>query len=146
METCVVGCKLPHGLNVDLLVKKGDRKRGIPDETQRIPLKGANSARVLGGFGITAGVPKAAFEAWLLSKSRMAFVRNGSVFMVKDEASARDAARERKNERTGFEGIDPLKATVAPEGDDDAKARRKLREQQAQNPDRNRSIDELDAA
>lgn len=146
METCVVGCKLPHGLNVDLIVKKGDKKAGIPDDTQRIVLKGANSARIVGGHGITAGVPKEAFEAWLKSKSRMAFVQRGLVFVVGNTEAAKKEAANRRSERTGFEGVDPLKAKVEPAGDDEKSAQRKLAQLRAENPDRNRSVDELDAA
>jgi hypothetical protein len=140
METCIVGCRLPHGLNVDLLVKKGDKKRGIPDETQRLVIKGANSARIMGGHGITTGVPKEAFTKWLASKASLAYVRNGSVWVVDNAASARSVAAERKGERTGFEGIDPLKSKgISPE---DAKV---LERQRAENPARGRQVDELES-
>ncbi len=139
METCVVGCKLPHGLNLDLVLKADADGKAV--ETQRILLKGKNSSHIIGGYGLTQGVPKEAFERWLAENQKRAFVRNGSVFMESNKERARKAADERRDERTGLEAIDPLKAVgVEPEGDDEKKARAKLRQQQAENPDRNRQI------
>src|SRR5262245_15898253 len=106
METCVVGCKLPHGLNLDLILKKG--ADGQPDETQRILLKGKNASHIVGGYGLTQNVPKEAFEQWLKDNARRKFVRNGSVFMEVSEQRARSAAKERRGEKTGLEAIDPL--------------------------------------
>ena len=131
METCIVGCKLPHGLNINLA--------GV---SEPVVLKGANASRILGGHGMTSGVPKEAFAKWLADHQWLPAVRNGSVFTVDNDKSARSVAKERRNERTGFEAVDPAKAPngLTPEN---AKT---LAQQRAENPDRNRQIDELDVA
>jgi hypothetical protein len=119
-----------------LIVRKG--AKGEPDETERVTLKGANSSIVLGGHGITA-VRKEPFEAWLREHRSLPYVRNGSVWIVTDEKSARDVAKERRGERTGFEAIDPLKdKNITPE---DARV---LAQQRAENPARGRQVDQLD--
>jgi len=141
METCVVGCKLPHGLNLDLVVAADSD--GKATRTQRILLKGKNASHIIGGYGLTQNVPKEPFERWLKENSQRPFVRNGSVFMESNNERARKAASERRTEKTGLEAIDPLddKArAVEPEGDDAQKAKRKLLQQRAENPDRNRQI------
>jgi len=144
METCVVGCKLPHGLDIDLDVKKDER--GIMTDSKRLTLKGANSSRIMGGYGITRGVPKESFATWLAEHARAPFVINGAVFMVNDDASARDRAKE-GGDATGLEQIDPLKKSAKlgtdklEMGDDEKKA---LAEARASNPLRPRQIDELE--
>lgn len=134
-QQCIVGCKLPNGLILQL-----------PGHDKPVTLKGANSSRVLGGYGTTS-VDKEAFEKWLKDVGhKFDFVKNGSVFVVDNMKDARAVAKERRAERTGFEPLDPLKATVAPIGDDPKAAVRALEKQRAENPDRNRTIDELDVA
>lgn len=144
METCIVGCKLPHGLDIDLDVKKDDK--GVMIDSKRMTLKGANAVRILGGYGVTRGVPKASFLQWLKDHATTPFILNGSVFMVTDEASARDRAKE-GGDATGLEQIDPLKSKKAtglqPLGEDDKAAAQALAAQRAENPLRHRQIDEL---
>lgn len=141
-ETCVVGCKLPHGLNLDLEIRPGDKKKKVAPVTQRIKLNGANSSHIIGGYGLTQAVPKALFLAWLTKNSALPFVRNGSVFMETSETRARDAARERRGEKTGMEPIDPLDRkngkTAGLNLDDDAL--KALHQARAANPDRNRQV------
>lgn len=128
METCIVGCKLPHGLQIEL-----------PGQPKPIKLNGNNSARIIGGYGITPGIPKEAMEKWIADHKDLAYVRNGSVFVERSEKDARAYARERVAERTGFEAMDPAARQLSPE---DAKV---LAKQRAENPDRNRQVDELNA-
>lgn len=130
-DMCLVGCKLPHGLKVDL-----------PGMDAPITLKGANAARVMGGYGITKGIPRESFRKWLRANAKRDFVMNGSVFMVDDEKSARSRAAEGRDEKTGFEAMDPSKPPSGIVMDDDAK--KALAKQVAENPDRNRQHDELD--
>src|SRR5262249_20334231 len=91
-NTCVVGCKLPHGLNVDLVVVPANKKEKRPAKTKRVRLKGANSSRVVGGYGITHGVDRELFARWLKDHADTPYVRDGSVFMVGDSDSARSEA------------------------------------------------------
>lgn len=121
--TVVMGCKLPNGL----IIEHGGR---------RFTLKGSNAARIVGGYGLTEGVPKDFAEAWLKSHADLGTVKNGLVFIQTSESSAKAAAKERRDVKTGLEPIDPLKAP--PGIDVDKAAQAALRKQQAENPDRNR--------
>lgn len=118
---CIVGCKLPHGLRIQLGNAFYD-------------LKGRNASRIIGGYGLTTGVPTDAFAKWLEDHKDFKYVRNGLVFMQGDMASARAQARDGNSVRSGLEPIDPMAKDITPE---DAK---KLAQQRAENPDRNRQI------
>jgi hypothetical protein len=95
MATVLVGCKLPHGLHAELAGKV-------------VELAGANSARVIGGFGITE-VDKDFAEAWLAAEKGTPIVDNGLVFVVNNERDAKAAAADGEDSKTGLEGLDPEK-------------------------------------
>lgn len=96
-----VGCKLPNGLICEL-GKAGD------DNYRRVVLNGANDGHIIGGFGFT-DVTKDFWDAWYSKHKKLDFVRKGMVFVHGDKASAEDFAKERANERSGLEPLDPLK-------------------------------------
>lgn len=93
--TVKVGCKLPHGLHLDLNGK-------------RVTLAGRNATQLINGHGITT-VEKDFFEAWMATNKHHPAVRNGHIFAYEKEADTVAAARERKHEKTGTEGLDPAK-------------------------------------
>lgn len=95
MEKVIVGCKLPHGL---VLHHKGTA----------VTLKGANSSRVIGGHGLTE-VDKGFYEAWLKQHANFAPVKAKAIFVSESRDEAEDAAEERKDVETGFEGLNPDK-------------------------------------
>lgn len=105
--TVTVGCKLPHGFHLAL--------HGEPDasgnrpELDRYTVAGANASEIIGGHGITPGIPKDFWDEWLRRNKNTPMVRNGLIFA--DESAARVAgeANSRKENETGFEGIDPKK-------------------------------------
>lgn len=94
--TVTVGCKLPNGLHLDL----GDK---------RVTLNGANSARIVGGYGITEGVDAAFFEAWKKTYADSPAVKNGLVFAHGKTGDVEAQAREQAEIRTGLEPLDPEK-------------------------------------
>lgn len=100
-STCIVGCKLPHGLHLDLR-RKGD------SQPTRYTLRGANAARIIGGYGITDGIPRDFMEEWLKRNEKHPAVLAGAIFMHKDVASAEARAREGAPIRTGLESLDPI--------------------------------------
>lgn len=104
-KTVTVGCKLPHGLHLALHEKQGDEWI----ETQRVTVAGANAAEIIGGHGITTGVPKDFWDEWLRRNKNSPAVRNGLIFADESAARVAGASNERKANRTGFEGIDPKK-------------------------------------
>jgi hypothetical protein len=132
----IVGCKLPHGLIISARNSSGD--------VVSVTLKGANAARIIGGYGITEAVPKDLWDAWLKKNHKHAAVLNGSVFIHDDAKSAESIAKERRDVPSGFESIDPLKNGMlkGADGQVDEEAAKTYRQQMGENPDRNRQIRE----
>lgn len=107
-EYIAVGCKLPHGIHMDI------RAVGMP--TERVTLKGTNSLQqgalikvsTIGGFAVTEGVPKEFFDRWLKLNENHPAVRNGLIFHHKQIASVIDMGKEReKDVSSGLDPIDP---------------------------------------
>jgi glutamate synthase domain-containing protein 1 len=90
-----VGCKLPNGIHLDF-VERGKAMR-------RVSLRGANSSRVIGGFGITEGVPAEFFEEWMATHQDLPAVSNGLIFAMEKSASVADKAEEYKSLLNGLE-------------------------------------------
>lgn len=132
--TCVVGCKLPHGLILELKTKDG--------EVVRYTVKGMNSARIFGGYGLTEDIPTDFMETWLTRNAKHPAVVNKSIFMHNSGRGAQARAKELREVKTGLEAIHPIedagrfKITV----DNDSK--RAYNKQVAENPMRNRQIQE----
>ena len=96
MSQITVGCKLPHGLEIR-----------VGDKTQ--VLKGTNSALVIGGHGITEGVDKDLFDAWLAANKEAAAVINGLIFAHGKTESVKAEASEKTDNKNGFEGLNPAR-------------------------------------
>ena len=91
-ETIVVGCKLPNGLVVE-------------QEGYTVTLKGANSSNVVGGYGLTEGVDKDAFEKWMEVHKNQPYVKNELVFAQAKANSAQSKANENASVKSGLEGL-----------------------------------------
>ena len=91
-KTVVIGCKIPNGVKI----------RGAGKE---FTLRGANQANVIGGYGITEDVPVEIWEDYAKAHAKSPAIVNELIFAQKDARSARDAANERKAQKTGFEKI-----------------------------------------
>lgn len=102
--TVTVGCKIPNGLHLDLGGK-------------RITLNGSSSSLVIGGYGLTEGVPAEFFEAWMKAYADSPAVTNGLVFAQEKAADARAQALDQAEIKTGLEPLNPNKpgANLAPE-------------------------------
>lgn len=98
MNTVIIGCKLPHG--IDLKGTAG----------QKITLNGMNTSLIEGGFGIThvdeteAAFLFAEYEDFGPFKSHAIFTNN-----TDKVADVRDIAIDLNDIKTGFEGMDPDK-------------------------------------
>lgn len=101
-STYIIGCKLPAGLV-------------ISHEGQRVKLAGTNDSLLINGFGITRDVPADLWEGFAKTFAEQPMIRNGVVFAVTDEASAKDASQERSGQKTGMEQLDPKKQTTKPD-------------------------------
>jgi hypothetical protein len=103
-STVRVACKLPAGLTVDHTPKGG--------EPAKFTLNGAASPGAFAGFGFT-DVDGDLFKSWIENEGKdFAPVKHGMIFAMADERKAKDAAKERRGDRsvqTGAEPIDPTK-------------------------------------
>lgn len=93
MATVTVGCKLPHGIHMDL-------------DGKRVTLNGSNSSNVIGGHGITENVDKEFFDKWVAQRKDSPMVKNGLVFAHERSGNAQAEAKEKAKTKTGFEGLD----------------------------------------
>ncbi|ELY6374873.1 hypothetical protein SNQ68_002487 [Cronobacter sakazakii] len=91
-ETIVVGCKLPNGLVVE-------------QDGYTVTLNGSNSSNVVGGYGLTEGVDKNAFEKWLEVHKNQPYVKNELVFAQAKANSAQSKATENASVKSGLEGL-----------------------------------------
>ena len=127
-DTVYVGCKLPNGIILQLCAEEeyrepvmgggtivSKRYRRLP-ETYTLNGCSIDLARVaagevphliVGGAGITPGIPRDFWEKWLEANKHSHLVRNKIVFAQRDEMSARSRAVELKDVRSGLEPIDP---------------------------------------
>ena len=96
MTTVNVGCKLPNGIILEL------------GEVRQL-IKGANSSNIIGGHGITEGVDKEFFDAWMLKNEELSFVKGGFIFAHEKASNTAAEAKSKADEVTGFEGMDPTK-------------------------------------
>lgn len=134
--TCVVGCKLPHGLHLELKGSEG---------VVRHTLKGNNAARIIGGYGITDGIPTEFMTQWLKKNAKHPAVIAGAIFMHNTVEGAVARAKEGREIRTGCEAIDPIaqaKRFSLNNGPSEERetAEAAYRKQVAENPVRNRQV------
>ncbi|AWJ93314.1 hypothetical protein Sp245p_26190 (plasmid) [Azospirillum baldaniorum] len=123
-ETVTVACKLPHGLELRTFTMEevsepvmggGFRsvKMARQDETTFVikgnafPQNMAPEHPIIGGFGLTPGVPKGFWDKWLEQNASSALVRSGLIFAHAKPGHAEGEARERTELRSGLERIDP---------------------------------------
>lgn len=94
----VIGCKLPHGVTLS----------GFNGED--ITINGMNTSLVAGGFGIT-NVDEAQAAFLFAHYADFGPFKNNAIFSLGDESVADLAAlaHELRDEKTGFEGLNPDK-------------------------------------
>ena len=113
MPTVTVGCKLPHGLVLEIVeVGKSDGKEMLNPAPvgKRVTLAGANSLHTGILMPATLQIAYTAVDAdfwaaWLKKNSDLAFVKNGMVFAAEKPADAQAMGREHAKEKSGFEGL-----------------------------------------
>ena len=95
MATVKIGCKLPHGLVLEV-------------NNVKVTLNGANQHFAfmsrMGDVGIT-DVDQSFWNEWLKSHAETPYVINGFVFETKDESSAKAKAAD--TAKTGLEPLNP---------------------------------------
>lgn len=96
-RTVTVGCKLPHGLHLDL------------PGMGRVTLKGLNSSAIINGHGLTHNVDGEFFDAWMQIYKDHPAVVGGFIFAHVKDADVTAEAKDRAGEKTGLEPLDPGK-------------------------------------
>lgn len=110
-KTVSIACKLPQGLHIHLL------------SGAVVKLNGANSPYNIGGIGITQNVPVEHWEAIQKQHAHALWLKNGFVFANGDGDELLEEAKDKTDEKNGFEAIDPNKpdgrSVIQPDGADD---------------------------
>ena len=94
-DMVVVACKLPQGLEIP-----------VPNSKERVKLHGSQSPFAVAEHGMTdvkADIWAAIEEFY----AEFAWLKNETVFAMRDKSSVVDKAEEREDEKAGFEPIDP---------------------------------------
>lgn len=104
-DTVTVGCKLPHGLHLDIYNNDGTL-------AARHTVAGTNASDVIGGHGVTIGVPKAHFDEWMKRNKDSAAVRNELIFA---HVNANDVAAQARSNAKNKSGFEPINADVPDE-------------------------------
>lgn len=125
-QTVTVACKLPQGHRARLFAKheiQSTTPAGvIQTVTQFQPtgeefvFRGPQHAQnegprvvTAGGFALTFGVPADFWDSWYAQHKDHDLVKSGLIFSQGRKADTIDAAKERKDLRTGLERVDPSK-------------------------------------
>lgn len=134
--TCIVGCKLPHGLVCQIF--SDDLKSVVESHT----IKGMNDVRIVGGYGLTEGIPTEFMTEWLKRNKSHPAVANGSIFIHTSVQGAQARAKEGREIRSGLEAIDPMNRKDSRRHGivNDKESDAAYRKQVAENPERNRQI------
>lgn len=123
--TVTVACKLPHGLMLEVVdpavfadvnpqngvVARPPGKRVHVAGCARpigVPLPD-DAPQVVGGYALTQGVPAAFWEQWLAQNEEAPFVKQKLIFAHEKAGAAVGEAKEKREVRSGFEGMNPDK-------------------------------------
>jgi|HubBroStandDraft_1064217.scaffolds.fasta_scaffold66269_2 hypothetical protein len=109
-EQVMVGCKLPHGLTIQL------NRKTVNDEGKtiwqpfgkKVTLAGRNASQIVGGFGMTS-VDADFWDAWVEQNPTFRALENGLLFAEPRRDRAMDRAIDQKEAKSGSEPIDPDK-------------------------------------
>lgn len=126
-STVTVASKMPNGLVLRLFNMEdtmepvqggGSRKVKVAREVDGQPRytidgvaaeagKAPRAAGVASGFALTPGIPLDFWTAWLEQNKTSDMVVNGLIFASEATRDVRAEAREKKDQRSGLEAIDP---------------------------------------
>ena len=103
--TVLIGCRLPNGLILHHPEK--------PDV--KVTLAGVNSSKIIGATYVTTEVDEEFWQVWKLRHEGVFEpLTSNAIFEAKDEASAKDFAKDLTKEKTGFEPLSKDAAGVKP--------------------------------
>lgn len=117
-DTILLGCKLPHGMYLDLYddAKNLKHRVKLPGIMGfKIPNEDRKFVNPETSFGHTiTPVSRAHYEAWIAKNGNHPAVVNGFIYVAKNESDAKAIAKEREKEETGFEQLNPKQHGVQP--------------------------------
>lgn len=95
-KTIIIGCKLPHGLILE----------HPTNPAHKVTLNGANKASIIGAGYATTEVDEEFWAAWKTAAGAdFAPLQSGAIFEAKNQNDMFAVAREKANEKTGFEPL-----------------------------------------
>jgi hypothetical protein len=97
-EMVIVACKIPFGIHLDIPLND--------DDCNRVTIAGSSHPQAVCGFGLTR-VPKDFYQEWLTRNAELPMVKKGLVFAHKDQRSAEAEATDKRDVKSGFEGLNP---------------------------------------
>ncbi|MEN6533960.1 MAG: hypothetical protein ABFD89_09885 [Bryobacteraceae bacterium] len=115
-ETVIIGCKLPHGLYLDIHDKAGNLKSrvklpGCAGFTLPNPDRKFQNPETVHGDTLTA-VDKDHWEEWWLNHSEHPAITSGAIYMAAKRSDAESIAKEHEHDDVGFSKVDPNKEPV----------------------------------
>ena len=116
-ETVLVGCKLPHGIYLDLHDGAGNIKArvklpGNASYTLPNPDRKFQNPTVVYGDTFTS-VDKAHWEAWKALHADHPALTSGAIYASANKNDAESKAKAHEHENVGFNKLDPRKHGVA---------------------------------
>lgn len=119
-----VACKVPNGIVMRVFSMVDDHEPVMGGGTRRVkkavpvgesvhifgpavPFGAAPRVLIAGGYALTTGVPEDIATEYMKQNADGDIVKNQQVFIYATEASARDAALERADIKSGLEPLDP---------------------------------------
>jgi hypothetical protein len=110
--TVLVGCKLPHGLQISATDNDGElvhvKLNGSRTPVQATIHRPMPTHTISSGYGLTT-VDRGLWERWLDEHRTYPAVQSGMIFAVESAASAKDRAKDGLKVKTGFEPAEHLK-------------------------------------
>lgn len=121
-KTVLVGCKLPHGLYLDLRDKGGNlvarqKLPGASNFTLPNPERKMQPTSTVHGDTITP-IPVDHWEAWLKQNADHPAVRNGAIYARAKREDAEAQALEHERQNIGFNKVNPASLGVKKLSDD----------------------------
>lgn len=122
--TVTIACKIPNGYIMHLEEREttfepspaGGRKVEVGRPTgEEVKLNGfsteltgrAPEHQIIGGYGLTHGVPKDFWDKWLKQYGELDVVKNGLIFAHEKRDTVEAKAREQKSLRSNMEPLNP---------------------------------------
>ncbi len=102
MSTVIVSCKLSNGIYLEVgenRVLINGFSRGICDEN---------------GFGLTSGVDKDMWDAWLTENKDRDLVKNGLIFAHEKQSSAKAESKEKADLKSKTEPMKQVDEKIKP--------------------------------